>query len=161
MVSADPVVFNGIHARRGGYLLPPMSVKQVSDLAQGLELKKEELADVKSRLLRQTAHYGVVEGLDPCDLGDAGWGIVFPFAKPGSEAFARQEAIREALSPLIALRKAQAAGKDERRFKEYVGPLAYRPGESKSGFLSRNGSAPGPVDPNRVPYYLMLVADPE
>src|SRR5204863_5185970 len=43
----------------------------------------------------------------------------------------------------------------------YIGVKAYRPGESKSEFLARHGAAPGPVDPDKVPYYLLIVGDPE
>jgi hypothetical protein len=43
------------------------------------------------------------------------------------------------------------------RYREFWGEDAYRPGESKSEFLARHGAAPGPVDPERVPYYLLLV----
>ena len=66
-------------------------------------------------------------------------------------------AILEALVPLRELRRGQAKG----LYKEFVGPDGYRRGESKDAFLSRNGSGPGPVDPATVPYYVLIVADPQ
>ena len=72
-------------------------------------------------------------------------------------------AIYEALSPLLKLRKQQAG----ERYREYVGPAAYRSAaagrtaESKQDFLGRNGAGPGPVDPQVVPCYLLIVGDPD
>src|SRR5262249_33238133 len=54
-------------------------------------------------------------------------------------------------------RKGQAG----KYYKEYAGPLGYLPNEGKLDFLARHGAGPGPADPDKVPYYLLIVGDPE
>jgi len=94
---------------------------------------------------RQSPRRELPADVDPEDLAQAGWGVVFPERmRPG---------VREALRPLLDLRRRQARG----LYRE----LSYRPGESGAHFLEhRYGEAPGVIDPRRVPWYLLLVGDP-
>ena len=97
---------------------------------------------------------GFSASLNILRLPYTGWGVVFA---PGVEP-----AIRDALRPLLDHRKGQAASKDERRYLEAWGPdKEYRQNESNQEFLARHGVAPGRVDSTRLPYYLLLVGDPE
>jgi len=158
---AQLLVGNGIDATTGEYLLPAIDVHQLARIATGGSLAGPELADLrdKSRRGRQ-AGFAVVEGVDANDLAQAGWAAVFPAAAEGSDAAARQAAIRDALAPLRTHRRAQAtAGGD--LYHEYTGELGYRAGETKQQYLARLGAGPGPVRPQNVPYYLLLVATPE
>ncbi len=156
----DSLVFNGIDGRTGDYLLPPIGVAQLARLALGHSLSAPERDEVDLRL-GVDIDYPLKEGEDPDELSQAGWAIVFPFARKGSEAAAHQAAVRDALGPLLAWRRSQAARHDDRRFRECVGPDAYRPGETKQQFLARMGAGPGAVDPEKFPYYVLLVASPE
>jgi hypothetical protein len=65
------------------------------------------------------------------------------------------------MAPLIALRKAQASAKDERFFRIFDGPDAWRPKDNKRKWLARQGAGPGPANPEKVPYYLLILAGPE
>jgi hypothetical protein len=152
--------FNGINGATGRYDLGPMSADALSQIAQGVAPRqpddKAHLDELKRRFQRDTeAHFAPKEGVNPKNLAETGWGVIF--------AFGADPAVYEALSPLLKLRKQQAGDK----YKEYMGPLAYRcstgdsPAESKQAFLARSGAGPGPVDPSIVPYYLLIVGDPD
>lgn len=150
---SDRLVFNGVHGDTGGYLLPPMSPEELTRIAMGERLDPQQQRELAYR--HQTGRrdtYRLGAGLDARDLGQAGWGVVF--------AHDADPAVREALAPLLDLRR-QQANQIKELYKEYTGPAAWRPGESKNAFLGRHGAGPGPVNPRKVPYYLLIVGDPE
>ncbi|MEI2688358.1 MAG: hypothetical protein V9H69_01050 [Anaerolineae bacterium] len=155
----DTLIYpNGIDAETGAPLLPPLPVELVAGLAQGRPIAKAELDELRARVVelekQRTAHLGVIAGIDPNDLAQAGWGVIF-----ASEDEAELPALREALAPLLELRRGQAG---ERYRDERVDPkFLYLPGESMNAWRSRNGGAPGKVDPRRLPYYLLIVGDPQ
>ena len=61
-----------------------------------------------------------------------------------------------------ALHAFRAAKNEERYYQEYSVARGYHPGESKKDFLRRRGAPPsGAVNPEDMPYYLLLVGDPE
>lgn len=154
MSNDEPLVFNGIDGASGDYLLPPMSAQDLSKIARGVPLNDEDVKELKWRHAQATeAHLGVKEGVDPKNLAETGWGVIF--------AHDSDPQIKEALGELLEHRQQQAAQKQDHYYKEYVGDKAYRPGESKLDFLARQGAGPGPADPDKVPYYLLIVGDPE
>ncbi|MEJ2735417.1 MAG: hypothetical protein P8189_17940, partial [Anaerolineae bacterium] len=98
---------------------------------------------------------GVIEGIDPADLAQAGWGIIFPYEDPHLPH--QVPAIKERLQPLLALRRSQVG----RHFRIYEGAEGYRPNETASKFLARHGArVSDPADPEKVPYYLLIVGSP-
>ncbi len=129
--------FNGVSGTTGRYSLRPRSLGAFSKSVRGRQPSPV------------TAPRAVEAGIDPRDLSSAGWGVVFP---EGTDPD-----LYDALQPLLDLRKAQATRQDERLFRQ----LTCLPGETRRRFLPRYGAAPGPVDPHRVPYYLLLVGGPE
>src|SRR5215813_6749118 len=94
---------------------------------------------------------GLPVGVDPAQLAEAGWGVIFAY-----EDQDRVPAIKEALGGLLRLRQEQAG----EHYREYSGENSYRPNESTFGFLARCGVGSGSVDPEKVPYYLLIVGDP-
>lgn len=154
MNEEDLLFFNGINGSTGDYLLPPMTAEQVSRIAQGEAFDPDQLQDIELKKRQvEEPNFAPIEGVDPKDLAQTGWGVIFPAGDASME-------IREALKELLDHRKKQATQKHEHYYKEYIGPKGYRPGESKKNFLARQGVGPGPADPDKMPYYLLIVGDP-
>ena len=134
-MSTGYILFNGVQGRSGEYLQEPVPFKTIAPRL-ATELRK-----------RRLVYRSLEAGRDPRDLSQAGWGVLFG---PGAG-----DAVKEALAPLLRHRSA-AATRRENLYREQV----YRPGTTKAKFLHAQGAFPGPVDPRRVPYYLLLVGDP-
>lgn len=173
----DPsMFFNGINAEAGDYLLPEMDATTFANIVRGVGFDKGEAASlqalvdvVKSRVAEDggeldptsgSGHYAAVEGVDYKDLASTGWGVLFTQVP--------DPAVKEALKPLLDWRREQAGelfriyeglGSDVGKRKNVGG--GYKKGETKDQFISRNGSGPGPVDPKKIPYYLLIVGDAE
>jgi hypothetical protein len=147
----DLLYFNGINGESGEYDLPPMSAAELSRFIKG-EAKPENLSELRFRHeSKGLQHLGVKEGVDAKRLDQAGWGLIL--------ARDADPAIKEALSPLLSLREGQAG----ERFRVYEGADGYRPGDAKTAWLARapRKMGPGPADPEKVPYYLLICGSPE
>jgi hypothetical protein len=146
---SEQLFFNGIDVS-GEYLLPPMDLSGFASAIKGCP--PDEFAQwLKKRKDAMGPHFGPVEGTDPMDLAQTGWCVIF--ANKDDKA----AKIKEALKPLLDWRKSQAGD----RYKEYMGADGYREGESKNDFAKRFKVGPGPVDPTKIPYYVLIVGDPE
>jgi hypothetical protein len=153
----DYLYFNGIDGATGQYLLPPLTPEQVSEIAQGETFDPAHLSELKKKDLHTKgldSDFAPIEGVDPKNLAETGWGVIFAF---DPDAKGPNPAIKDALRELLEHRRKQATQKNEKYYQEYI----YRPGESKNQFLARYKVGPGPADPDKMPYYLLIVGDPE
>jgi hypothetical protein len=139
----DPnlVYVNGIDAETGQYAFPPRSIdalaKQVL-VRSGVGAFSELHADIPRS-------FGVPFGMEPTNLKQAGWAVVFHEDTP--------QDIRAALDPLLKLRERQCAD----RFKV----LDYMPREQTRDWYRRHRMSAGNIDPEIVPYYLLLIGPPD
>jgi hypothetical protein len=151
-MTGPSLYFNGIDGETGDYVLPPANLEQLALLARGGALAAEDLVDVQF-WLRQ-GRRGLRSG-DPCDLAQAGWGVIFAANDP------LDEQLYAALRPLLELRRSQAGRVRDHYYREFRGARGYQEKDTKRRFLSRHGVGPGAADPDRMPYYLLIVGDPE
>ncbi|MEM9557384.1 MAG: CHAT domain-containing tetratricopeptide repeat protein [Acidobacteriota bacterium] len=107
-------------------------------------------AKQRRRLQHWTESYAIDDpdrrlmyGIDPEDLAQAGWGVIF-----GRDV---EPTVRAALRPLLEHRRRQAG----RVFREIE-----HDGSSGLEFLERHGVAFGPAVPDKLPYYLLVIGDP-
>ncbi len=142
------LVLNGIDASTGEPLLRA-TLGEIAAFAGGEQLSTGEAEELRrwTSTLRDD-HLDTRFQIDSRNLAEAGWGVIFPEA--------RQDELRAALAPLLALRQSQAGRLYENRYQE----LAVSRGESKMRFLARYGVGPGPADPDLLPYYLLIAGDP-
>jgi hypothetical protein len=154
-VGTELFYLNGIDAQTGGYAREPMDLLAVAREALDEVLPPDHVQDLLEKWYRKSNPSYVLadDDLKPTDLADAGWGVVF--------AQGADPAVREALAPLLARRQQQSSARHPERYRVFEGVRAYRPGETTVDFLGRQGVGPGPVEPNLVPMYLLLVGSPE
>jgi hypothetical protein len=147
-VDGSKLYLNGINGATGQYLTPPVDQAAAAALARLQAPADPDLAaDLRSsqEALRRP-FMALPFGYDPLDVARVGWAVVYG---PGVSAEAR-----DALAPLLARRRVQVPPD---RCKD----LEVRAGEGMRAWLRRHGADVGKVSPTKVPYYLLLVADPE
>jgi hypothetical protein len=122
----------------------------ISRYSQLNEVEKDYLAssvEVRDEELSAASQKRSIEAERRTNLADLGWGLIFPEnADPG---------IREALWELLELRRNQAGAKF--KILTYWDIVS----ETAQEFLVRHGAGSGPMDTEKVPYYLLIVGDPE
>lgn len=142
--------FNGVNGVTGESLTPPLSPRHMAALLDKELRDSEEIQEAAGQGARtREPSFAPMYGTNEDNLAESGWGVIFAADATDTE--------REALAPLLQLRRDQAKG----LYQDFPGEKAYRPGDTKHTFLSRCGAGPGVADPKKVPYYLLLVGSPE
>jgi hypothetical protein len=143
----DKLYINGINGVTGEYLVPPLEYSQAVALIKGEPLDPVMIKYLdKITEVFEKPHLGLPLGVDPSDVKQAGWAVVFHVDE--------DESVQKALEPLIEHRRQQIG--DDSKIKV----LKYRTGESRAKWLARYGTSAGTVDPTKVPYYLLFVGNP-
>jgi hypothetical protein len=142
---SEELIFNGVDLDTGEYLTPPVPLSKLAENVRAEQQGGAHADELRRRRHEEEADYGVVYGLDPEDIGQAGWGLVIPRDL--------DQAVLEALGPLVSIRREQAG--------DLYQQLTVEPGETKTDFLSRHGMGPSQAEPRKVPYYLLIVGSPD
>jgi hypothetical protein len=140
----------GVSARTG-LPLPSLSEDAIREMLQRETVPAPEKPALDERASTADLAFAVEGGIDPAELGEAGWGVLFA---PGLDP-----QIKDALKPLLDHRQAGGAAP----FVVFDGPTTYRAGDTAESWLARqNGVRLDVVNPdNGVPYYLLIVGSPE
>lgn len=148
---------NGVNGATGEYLFPQSSVKAIAAVAKTTAPDKPHLDDLKARARTLRLSQAPAAWVDPSELANAGWGVIFPEIYQGDQL----EALKsdDGLGLLLKHRQKQAAQQVETYYRECF----YKAGQSKNDFLKAHKiPTSGAVDPDKgMPYYLLIVGDPE
>ncbi len=144
----DLIAFNGIDATTGEYLVNPIDHSDASRIAiESPQDKNLANAISVSKSQAEARHLGGAFDIKLEDITQAGWAIIFHTDE--------DQAVKDALAPLIDHRR-QQIGDDN-----IVKILEYRDGEQVIPWLARHRIKFGLVEPDKVPYYILIVGGPE
>lgn len=130
---------------RSGQLLPDLDPRALHTI----DVPERE---VMLRGAEADSSYLAIADVDPNNLAEAGWGIIFHSKV--------DPAIREAVQPLIDHRSQQV--REPSLLKVFEGPTGFQDGDTVRSWLSRFNVGFSVVDPALgVPLYLLIVASPE
>jgi hypothetical protein len=135
----------GIDALSGKPLIPAVDLDEFytaidHEHSFGAIDKSEKKAIARALELQRDPQRGLRAKLDPLNLGDAGWGLVYP---QGTDPL-----VLEALEPLVQRRNGLKIEVPTKFFND------------AHGFRKSKKEKSGNVDPQFLPYYMLLVGPP-
>ncbi|MCU0485570.1 MAG: hypothetical protein MUC85_05605 [Anaerolineales bacterium] len=149
MPETDLLIANGVDGSTGNYLLPAIDLQAAKQYIQQVGMTDDTLLRWTQDHERTatTLRKEFPPDLDPTDVSQVGWGILYaPDLDPLT---------KEALQKLVNYRRQRSA--DPRMVKEFTfeGDIwAYK-------WLNRQGVSTGVYDPYQVPYYLLIAGSPK
>lgn len=142
--------FNGINGDTGSYLFPPTTTESLVAIATEKQFGNlSDNTDLTRKANQDSSFAPSADVDDSRNLAQTGWGVIFPHNFDPD--------IRTALQELLDHRRQQAG----EYYQEYFGHRGFRPKDTKLEFLGRHQVGFGPVDPKKMPYYLLIVGDPQ
>ena len=150
---SEPHVFNGV--RIDGSYETVATDEILIQLAQGRKISEDELAELDAFYQKRQKHFSVDANVS--NLSQTGWGVIF--------AHNADQRIHDALKPLLDYRREQAGDRYQEyyHYDEATGKRGFLPDrDDKRKFLQENGAnTSGQVNPDQMPYYLLIVGDPQ
>ena len=148
---------NGIDASTGLPAMPGLTPWELLQAILAEDAREKANPVTQERLAfeanlhdaRSKAKLGLLPHLKADDLSQAGWGVIYPMGTPPE--------VKDNLKDLLAHRKNEAGAKVGTRFAEFE--LAA--GDTAISFRNAHGETAGLVDPDKLPYYLMIVGPPD
>jgi hypothetical protein len=175
--NVDLMASNGLNASTGDYFFERQTVDEIAATAldeydqivrqnDGEKTTREHLSKdhidelewIHKRTTVGEEPFGPVAWVDSKKLNETGWGVIFP---AGDDPRIRDT--REALSELLDHRRTQVVGDDSEKahyYREFIGAEGYQRGMTKVDFLDKYNATFSAADPENVPYYLLIVGDP-
>lgn len=134
---------NGVDGETGRLLSPEPDLP-----AEALKVGPREYRRIANWAQNRDRLRLPVYGVDPEALDEAGWAVIYAPGVTDEE--------REALDPLVNRRRRQV------RHQELFQEIEYDAGSEKEAlaFLEKRGVAFGRAVPKKLPYYVLLVGDP-
>ncbi|RPH53709.1 hypothetical protein EHM82_07975, partial [bacterium] len=151
-MSDEKIWFNGLNGDTGDYLVDPLTPEELSArVLSRPEPQPDWLEDwTEDHGVEDPYRKPILDVERPWDLSETGWGVIFA---PGID-----RGVKLALEELLEHRRRQVGTVHPTYFRD---DLDYRTGDTIKTFLERHRTRPGQVaDPDRLPYYLLLVGDP-
>jgi hypothetical protein len=137
--------FNGLNGATGALLIPPMGAAELIEWIKAGDEQEDEALKDELHLAREAKapSLGLIEGIEPLNLAQARWGIIYPSGI--------SQKVKTALQPLIDARSG---------VELHYNPEGKAAGETSQQFRKRFRQSPGKVDPAKLPYYLLIVGSP-